>query len=61
MGELLQFKKKKLSDKHRGKTLCINGFHKWELLKDQQFDNKQGKLVTVHQCKRCGKQKNTAS
>lgn len=60
MAEILEFKKKKPSGKHRGKTLCKNGFHKWKLLKEQQFDTKQGKLVTVHQCARCGKKKNTA-
>lgn len=60
MTNILPFKKKKLSEKHKGKTLCREGFHKWELLKEKQFDSKQGKLVTVHQCKRCGKQKNMA-
>lgn len=60
MADILVFKKKKLSEKHKGKTLCKSGFHKWEILKDRQFDVKQGKLVTVYQCSRCGKQKSTA-
>ena len=60
MADILVFKKKKLSEKHKGKTLCKSGFHKWEILKDRQFDVKQGKLVTVYQCRRCGKQKSTA-
>jgi len=60
MTDILTFKKKKLSEKHKGKTLCRSGFHKWEVIKDRQFDVKQGRLVTVYRCKRCGKRKNTA-
>ena len=60
MADILVFKKKKLSEKHKGKTLCKSGFHKWEILKDRQFDVKQGKLVTVYRCSRCGKQKSIA-
>jgi hypothetical protein len=61
MADILKFKKKKLSEKHKGKTLCKNGFHKWQIFKEKQFDVKRGKLVTIHQCKRCGKQKVTTS
>jgi hypothetical protein len=60
MADILAFNKKKLSEKHKGKTLCKSGFHKWIILKDRQFDVKQGKLVTVYQCKRCGILKNKA-
>jgi len=60
MADILTFNKKKQSDKHKGKTLCRSGFHKWLVIKDKQFDVKQGKLVTVYRCKRCGKQKVTA-
>jgi hypothetical protein len=35
--------------------LCKSGFHQWEILKEQQFDVKQGRLVTVSRCKRCAK------
>jgi len=58
MGEVIQFKRKKLSEKHKGNTLCRSGFHKWEIVKEKQFDVKQGKLMTVYQCKRCHQQKN---
>ncbi|MDH5735646.1 MAG: hypothetical protein OEY87_05930 [Gammaproteobacteria bacterium] len=58
MADILQFKKKKPSDKNKGHTLCKRGFHKWEIVNDQLFDVKQGKLVTVYQCKRCGATKN---
>ena len=61
MADILTFKQKKLSEKHKGKTLCKSGFHKWAVVNEKQFDVKQGKLVTVYRCKRCGKQKVTAS
>jgi hypothetical protein len=60
MGEVIQFKKAKPSERHKGNTLCRSGFHKWEILKEKQFDVKQGKLVTVYQCKRCAKVKSKA-
>lgn len=60
MGEILQFKKKKPAEKHKGKTLCKHGFHKWEIQKEQQFDSKQGKLITLYKCARCGKVKSEA-
>jgi len=60
MAEILAFKKKKLSQKHKGKTLCRSGFHKWEIITEKQFDVKQGRLVTIYKCQRCGKQKVTA-
>lgn len=57
MGELIPFKRPKAADKHKGKTLCRSGFHKWQIVTEKQFDVKQGKLVTVSRCKRCGKEK----
>jgi hypothetical protein len=60
MTNILPFKKKKASDKAKGNILCKRGFHKWEIIKERQFDVKQGRLVTVSQCKRCGKFKNEA-
>jgi len=57
VGEVVKFKIPKPSEKHKGRTLCKSGFHKWEILKEQQFDVKQGKLVSVYVCKRCGKKK----
>jgi len=58
MGKVVPFKKPKLSEKHKGKTLCKNGHHKWEIVNEQQFDVKLGKLVTRYKCKRCGATKN---
>ncbi|MBV1875595.1 MAG: hypothetical protein KUG50_03115 [Cycloclasticus sp.] len=54
MAEIIPFKKKKLSERHKGNTLCRNGHHAWKLDKQQKFDVKQGKLVTLYTCQRCG-------
>ncbi len=59
MGDVVRFKKPKLKEKHKGKTLCRSGFHKWEIDKSKPFSVKQGKLLTVYKCKRCGKIKTT--
>jgi hypothetical protein len=60
MADILPFKKKTPAEKHRGKSLCRSGFHKWKIINERKFDVKQGKLVTVFQCIRCGKLKTTA-
>lgn len=57
MGEILTFKKRSPFDKHKGKTLCRSGFHKWAVVKEKQFDVKQGKLITLYCCERCGERK----
>lgn len=57
MTNILPFKRPTDFEKHKGKTLCRSGFHKWEVIKDNQFDVKQGKLVSVFKCKRCGEHK----
>ncbi len=55
MGEVLPFRKPSLQEKHRGKTLCRHGHHKWVVDKHKQFDVKQGRLVTIYRCLRCDK------
>lgn len=57
MGEVVEFKRPKKKDPHKGVTLCRNGFHKWEVNREKQFDVKQGRLVTIYRCCRCGKEK----
>ena len=57
MGEIIPFQKRSLKERHKGNTLCRHGHHKWVVDNARQFDVKQGKLVTVFQCSRCGKQK----
>jgi hypothetical protein len=55
VSNVIPFKKPRVSESNKGKTLCKSGFHQWEILKEQQFDVKQGRLVTVSRCKRCAK------
>ena len=57
MADILEFRKPSPNDKNKGKTLCRHGHHKWVVDKEKQFDVKQGKLVTVYRCDRCGKEK----
>ncbi|MCB1802817.1 MAG: hypothetical protein KDI82_14090 [Gammaproteobacteria bacterium] len=57
MGEILTFKKPKASERHRGKTLCRHGHHKWQVDKTAVFDVKLGRLVTRYRCARCGQTK----
>lgn len=57
MGDVLPFKKRSVQDIHKGKGLCRSGFHKWIVIKEKQFDVKQGKLVTLYRCSRCDKEK----
>ena len=54
MGNVVPFKKLRPKDKHKGKTLCKSGFHKWEVVHGNPFDVKQGKMVTRYRCSRCG-------
>ena len=57
MSEILPFRKPSPRDMHKGKLLCRHGHHKWVLDTAKQFDVKQGKLVTVYHCARCGQKK----
>ena len=60
MGEVIRFKKPKAAEKARGKTLCREGFHRWVVSDDKQFDVRKGRLVTVYRCSRCGAMKTKA-
>lgn len=58
MADILPFKAPgKKPGSNKGNTLCRSGHHKWEIRTDRKFDVKQGRLVTVFECVRCGKQK----
>ena len=57
MADVIPFRKPSLKDKHKGKTLCRRGHHKWAVDKAKQFDVKQGALVTIYRCTRCGKER----
>ncbi len=54
MGEVIQFRRPRPGKNTRGKTLCREGFHKWEVWQRTPFDVKEGKLITVYKCVRCG-------
>jgi hypothetical protein len=60
MGNVIPFKKPTAGSRHKGKTLCKSGFHKWEVVKGNPFDVKQGKMVTRFRCRRCGAVKTEA-
>jgi hypothetical protein len=51
---VVRFRKPTAAEKAKGKTLCREGFHKWAIRQDKQFDVRQGRLVTVYTCVRCG-------
>ena len=57
VAKILPFKKPKAADKHRGKTLCSRGFHKWTENRKTDFDSQQGSLISQYVCQRCGKTK----
>ena len=59
MGDVVPFRKAKKVPKSRGKTLCKRGFHKWSVDQRKQFDVKQGRLVTLRTCERCGQTRTT--
>lgn len=55
MGDVIKFKRPSQHAQRDGRTLCASGFHKWKAQTEKRFDVKQGKLVTVERCERCGK------
>ena len=48
-------KRKAMENRAGGVTLCKRGFHKWVDDPKKQFDVKQGKLISIRRCSRCGK------
>lgn len=57
MGDVVKFRRPSLPQRAQGKTLCRNGFHKWQVVIGRKFDVKRGKLVTLSRCQRCGQEK----
>lgn len=53
MADVIPFRRPSAGDRHKGKTLCRHGHHRWLVDKEKQFDVKRGKLVTVYRCSRC--------
>lgn len=60
MGKVVDFKRPSNKERARGRTLCDSGFHKWVVDQKKQFDVKQGRLVSIRRCRRCGTTKVTA-
>tara|TARA_B100000809_G_scaffold73434_1_gene71233 strand:- start:1901 stop:2092 length:192 start_codon:yes stop_codon:yes gene_type:complete len=60
VGDVIPFKRKTAWQKHKGSSLCRDGFHKWKLITDNKFDSRQGKLVCVYKCQRCDADKTEA-
>jgi hypothetical protein len=61
MGEIVSFRRPGAKQRHRGNMLCRRGFHNWKTLTTNRFDVKQGRLVTVYECIRCGLRRNEAT
>ena len=53
-------KARKAKTKANARGMCQHGFHKWQVVKESQFDVKKGKLVTLYRCARCKKEKVTS-
>lgn len=43
--------------KREGDTLCRAERHRWEVVTESRFDVRQGRLVTVLRCSRCGRER----
>ncbi len=57
MADILPFKRKSVPKRS---PLCDSGHHRWAIWQHKPFENKQGKLVTVYRCERCGAERTQA-
>ncbi|MEI7950168.1 MAG: hypothetical protein WCI66_08040 [Gammaproteobacteria bacterium] len=57
MADILPFKRKSAPKRS---ALCTSGHHRWVIWQNKPFENKQGKLVTVYRCERCGVERTQA-
>jgi hypothetical protein len=62
MSNVVPFKKPaaKKDSPRKSNTLCRQGHHKWDVIKENRFDVKEGKLVTGYRCRYCHKLKTSA-
>lgn len=56
MTHVIKLREVRQTRAHR-QTLCRAGFHQWQVDTNGRFDVKQGKLLTVERCRRCGEQR----
>lgn len=59
MTDIIPFQRKP-KQPTKGNTLCANGHHRWVIWQQKPFDSKQGKLITVYRCERCGAERTEA-
>ena len=52
MADVLPFRKRPPDG--GGNVMCRNGHHRWRVDKGSRFDVRQGRLVTLERCARCG-------
>jgi hypothetical protein len=57
---LREFRQGRQRTRASGITYCRSGFHEWQIVTEQRFDVREGKLLTVERCTRCGKTRNKA-
>lgn len=61
MGDVVGFRRKhRRRQRAEGKTLCANGLHRWQVEAESRFDVKQGRLVSLYLCRRCGARRSEA-
>lgn len=56
MADILQFKARQPATPV-DKTLCRNGHHKWQVVKQDPFAVHRGELITRYRCERCAQEK----
>ncbi|HCD26548.1 MAG TPA: hypothetical protein DER02_03450 [Gammaproteobacteria bacterium] len=52
--DLNKYKKKRRKENAKATTLCKSGFHKWTDDPKKQFDVREGRLISIQICSRCG-------
>lgn len=57
MADILPFRRKPAPKRS---VLCTNGHHRWTIWQKKPFENREGKLVTVYRCERCGAERTQA-
>jgi hypothetical protein len=61
MADIIPFARKPAKkDAPKRSVMCQNGHHRWVVWKKKPFDVKQGKLITIFRCERCGAERSEA-
>ncbi len=64
MSEIVSLAKRRRRNRREaaaGKTLCRIGRHKWEIDQSAPFAVREGRLLTIRICARCGAKKSELS